>query len=60
MFEDSKEVNRIRKSKNSQHNDKKENKCQKDKQRSTKHYTEKQRSSNTNPTKSSNGGFRSF
>jgi len=44
-FEDTKEVVRICKWKDRPHNG------QKDKQRSTKHYTENLRSSNTNPTK---------
>ena len=46
-FEDTKGVIRIHKSKDRQHNDQKK----RDKQRSTKHYTENYRSSNTNPTK---------
>ena len=50
-FEDTKGVIRIHKStKNRQHNGQMK-KGQQDKQRSTNHYTQNQRSSNTNPTK---------
>ena len=46
-FEDTKGVIRIRKSKKDrQHNEQKK----KDKQQSSKHYTDNERSSNTNPT----------
>jgi len=48
-FEDTNGVIRLRKlKKNRQHNGRKKQ-GQKDKQRSTKHYTESKRSSNTNP-----------
>ena len=50
MFEDTKWVIRIRKSKDRQQNGQKK-KEKKDKQRSTKHYTENQRASSTNPNK---------
>ena len=49
-FNDIKGVIRIRKSKDRQCNGQKE-KGEKDKQQSTKHYTENQRSSKTNSTK---------
>ena len=50
MFEDTKWVIRIRKSKDRQKNGQKK-KEKKDKQRSKKHYTENQRASSTNPNK---------
>jgi hypothetical protein len=51
MCEDTKWVIRIRKSKKDRQKNRQKKKGHNEKQRSTKHYTENQRASSTNPTK---------